>query len=247
MELKLKDDTKNDSRDNQSDKQRDVQFPPNGIYDETQDAITPNPVVIKFDEVHAPVESRKNSHVGIIIKVFIFVILAAVLMIVYKNVIKPNFTTTDITDYVKSDEAAIVTKLKLSGSFEPDSSWCSRLPIYSSVSGGITVKSNDGIGIIYKNDKQFGIAIDGKGYKMFGVKIGDPEYDAVDNLTFVYDDEFSILDDLVDTRSMGNYYHNKKTNELLVVTVNGNSNRVVAVTYFYDGRFLTNTLEDISE
>ena len=82
---------------------------------------------------------------------------------------------------------------------------------------------------------------------MFGVKIGDPEYDAVDNLTFVYDDEFSILDDLVDTRSMGNYYHNKKTNELLVITTNGNSNRVVAVTYFYDGRFLTNTLEDISE
>lgn len=113
MELKLKDDTKNDSRDNQSTNQRDVQFSSNDIYDETQDAITPNPVVIKFDEVHAPIESRKNSHVGIIIKIIIFIILAAVLMIVYKNVIKPNFTTTDITDYVKSDETAIVTQLKL--------------------------------------------------------------------------------------------------------------------------------------
>lgn len=247
MELKLKDDTKNDSRDNQSTNQRDVQFSSNDIYDETQDAITPNPVVIKFDEVHAPIESRKNSHVGIIIKIIIFIILAAVLMIVYKNVIKPNFTTTDITDYVKSDETAIVTQLKLSGSFEPDSAWCSRLPIFKNVSGGITVKSNDGIGIIYKNDKQFGIAADGKRYQMFGIKIGDPEYKVADNITFTYDDEFSILNDLIDTSSTGTYYHNTKTNELLVVTVNGHSNRVVAVTYFYDGRFLTNTLDDISE
>ena len=241
MELKLKDAAKDESRDNRSD----GQFVQNDSYDEAQDVITPKPVVIKFDEVHAPVESRKNSHVGIIIKVFIFIILAAVFMIVYKNVIKPNFTTTDITDYVKSDEATVMKQLKLSGSFEADSAWCSRLPIYKNVSGGITVKSNDGIGIIYKNDKQFGIAIDGKGYQMFGVKIGDPEYDAVDKLSFTYDDEFSILDDLVDTRSMGTYYQNTKTNELLVITVNGNSNRVVAVTYFYDGRFLTNTLDFI--
>ncbi len=241
MELKLKDAAKDESRDNKSD----GQFVQNDSYDESQDVITPKPVVIKFDEVHAPVESRKNSHVGIIIKVFIFIILAAVFMIVYKNVIKPNFTTTDITDYVKSDEATVIKQLKLSGSFEADSAWCSRLPIYKNVSGGITVKSNDGIGIIYKNDKQFGIAIDGKGYKMFGVKIGDPEYDAVDKLSFTYDDKFSILDDLVDTRSMGTYYQNTKTNELLVITVNGNSNRVVAVTYFYDGRFLTNTLDFI--
>ncbi len=241
MELKLKDAAKDESRDNRSDRQ----FVQNDSYDEAQDVITPKPVVIKFDEVHAPVESRKNSHVGIIIKVFIFIILAAVFMIVYKNVIKPNFTTTDITDYVKSDEATVIKQLKLSGSFEADSAWCSRLPIYKNVSGGITVKSNDGIGIIYKNDKQFGIAIDGKGYQMFGVKIGDPEYDAVDKLSFTYDDEFSILDDLVDTRSMGTYYQNTKTNELLVITVNGNSNRVVAVTYFYDGRFLTNTLDFI--
>ncbi len=241
MELKLKDAAKDESRDNRSDRQ----FVQNDSYDEAQDVITPKPVVIKFDEVHAPVESRKNSHVGIIIKVFIFIILAAVFTIVYKNVIKPNFTTTDITDYVKSDEATVIKQLKLSGSFEADSAWCSRLPIYKNVSGGITVKSNDGIGIIYKNDKQFGIAIDGKGYQMFGVKIGDPEYDAVDKLSFTYDDEFSILDDLVDTRSMGTYYQNTKTNELLVITVNGNSNRVVAVTYFYDGRFLTNTLDFI--
>lgn len=243
MELKLKDTTENES----SNKQNDAQSIQNDVYGGMSDKITPNPVVIKFDEVHAPVESRKNSHVGIIIKIFVFIILAAVLMIVYKNVIKPNFTTTDITDYVKSDEATIVKQLKLSGSFEPDSAWCSRLPIFSNVSGGITVKSNDGIGIIYKNDKQFGIAIDGKGYKVFGIKIGDPEYDAADNITFTYNDEFSILNDLIDTRSMGTYYQNTKTNELLVVTVNGNSNRVVAVTYFYDGRFLTNTLDDISE
>lgn len=243
MELKLKDTTENES----SNKQNDAQSIQNDVYGGMSDKITPNPVVIKFDEVHAPVESRKNSHVGIIIKIFVFIILAAVLMIIYKNVIKPNFTTTDITDYVKSDEATIVKQLKLSGSFEPDSAWCSRLPIFSNVSSGITVKSNDGIGIIYKNNKQFGIAIDGKGYKVFGIKIGDPEYDAADNITFTYDNEFSILNDLIDTRSMGTYYQNTKTNELLVVTVNGNSNRVVAVTYFYDGRFLTNTLDDISE
>lgn len=82
---------------------------------------------------------------------------------------------------------------------------------------------------------------------MFGIKIGDPEYKVADNITFTYDDEFSILNDLIDTSSTGTYYHNTKTNELLVVTVNGHSNRVVAVTYFYDGRFLTNTLDDISE
>lgn len=243
MELKLKDDTKNESRDSKSD----TQLIQNDIYDEAQDVITPNPVVIKFDEVHAPVESRKNSHVGIIIKVFIFIILAAVFMLVYKKVIKPNFTTTDITNYVKSDEAAIIKQLKLSGSFEADSAWCSRLPIYKNVSGGITVKSNDGIGIIYKNDKQFGIAADGKRYQMFGVKIGDPEYKVADNITFTYDKNFFILDDLVDTRSMGTYYYNTKTNELLVVTANGNSNRVVAITYFYDGRFLINTLNFTNE
>lgn len=243
MELKLKDDTKEENRDKRSD----AQFSQNDTYGEAQDAITPKPVVIKFDQVHAPVDSQKDSHIGIIIKIVIFIILAAVLMIVYKNVIKPNFTTTDITDYVKSDEATIVRQLKLSGSFESDSAWCSRLPIFSNVSGGITVKSNNGIGIIYKNDKQFGIAADGKRYRMFGIKIGDPEYKVADNITFTYNDEFSILNDLIDTSSTSTYYHNTKTNELLVVTVNGNSNRVVAITYFYDGRFLTNTLDDISE
>lgn len=243
MELKLKDDTKNESRNNQSD----AQFIQNDVYGGMQNAIDPNPVVIKFDEVPAPVESRNNLYAAPIIRVFVFIILAAVLMFVYKNVIKPNFTTTDITDYVKSDEATIIKQLKLSGSFEPDSAWCSRLPIYSNISDGITVKSNNGIGIIYKNNKQSGIAIDGKGYKVFGVKIGDPEYVVADNITFTYDDEFIILNDLMDTRSTGTYYHNTKTNELLAVTVNGNSNRVVAVTYFYDGRFLTDTLDDISE
>lgn len=78
MELRLKDAAKDESRDNRSD----GQFVQNDSYDEAQDVITPKPVVIKFDEVHAPVESRKNSHVGIIIKVFIFIILAAVFMIV---------------------------------------------------------------------------------------------------------------------------------------------------------------------
>ncbi|MDE6026304.1 MAG: hypothetical protein K2G45_12740 [Lachnospiraceae bacterium] len=243
MELKLKDDTKNESRDNQSD----AQFIQNDVYGRMQNTTTPKPVVIRFDEVPIPVESRKNTHVGIIIRVFVFIIFATILMTVYKNVIKPNFTTTDITDYVKSDESTIVKQLKLSGSFEPDSAWCSRLPIFSNLSGGITVKSNSGIGIIYKNNKQFGIAIDGKNYKVFGVKIGDPEYDVADNITFPYDNEFSILNDLMDTRSMSTYYQNTKTNELLAVTVNGNSNRVVAVTYFYDGRFLTNTLDDSSE
>ncbi|MCM1286858.1 MAG: hypothetical protein NC240_01005 [Clostridium sp.] len=243
MELKLKDDTKNEGRDNQND----AQFIQGDSYSRTQDQVVPNPVVINFDEVHAPVESRKSSHAGLIIKLFVFIILAAVFIFVYKNVIKPNFTTTDITDYVKSDEATMIGQLKLSGSFEADSAWAGRLPIFSNVSNGITVKSNSGIGMIYKNDKPFGIAIDGKGYQMFGVKIGDPEYDAVDNITFAYDSDFSILNDLVDTRSMSTYYQNTKTNELLVITVNGNSNRVVAVTYFYDGRFLTNTLDDLSD
>lgn len=241
MELKLKDTTENESSNKQNDA---IQ---NDVYGGMSDKMAPNPVVIKFDEVHAPIESRENSHVGIIIRIFVFIILAAVLMIVYNKVIKPNFTTTDITDYVQSDEATIVAQLKLKGSFESDSAWCSRLPIFSNVSGGITVKSNGGIGIIYKNDKRFGIAIDGKSYKFFGIKIGDPEYKVADNITFTYDDEFSILNDLIDTSSTSVYYHNKKTNELLVVTVNGNSNRVVAVTYFSDGRFLTNTLDDISE
>ncbi len=239
MELKLKNDTKNESRDNQSD----VQFIQDDVYGEMQDTTTPKPVVIKFDEVPAPVASRKNSHVGLIIRIFIFIILAAAFIIVYKSVIKPSFTTTDITDYVKSDEATLIKQLKLSGSFEPDSAWSGRLPIYSNVSNGITVKSNGGIGIIYKNNKQFGIAIDGKGYQLFGVKIGDPEYKVADNIAFTYDNEFSILDDLMDTRSTGTYYQNIKTNELLVVTVNGNSNRIVAVTYFYDGSFFINTLD----
>lgn len=242
MELKLKDTTENES----SNKQNDAQAIQNDVFGGMSDKTTPNPVVIKFDEV-PPMESRENSHVGIIIRIFVFIILVAVLMLVYNKVIKPNFTTTDITDYIQSDEATIVTQLNLKGSFESDSAWCSRLPIFSNVSGGITVKSNGGIGIIYKNDKRFGIAIDGKSYKVFGIKIGDPEYKVADNITFTYDDNFSILNDLIDTRSTSVYYHNKKTNELLVVTVNGNSNRVVAVTYFNDGRFLTNTLDDLSE
>lgn len=238
MELKLKNDQKTESMDNEND----AQFASNNTYGEMPDSINPNPVIIKFDEVPAPVESRKNSHVGLIIRLLVFIILAAAFIIVYKNIIKPNFTTVDITDYVKSDETAITKQLKLNGSFEPDSAWYSRLPIYSSVSGGISVKSNGGIGIIYKNGKQFGIAIDGKGYQAFGIKIGDPEYKVSDNITFTYDNEFNILNDLIDTSSMGTYYQNIKTNELLVVTINGNSNRVVAVTYFYDGRFLTDTL-----
>lgn len=236
MELKLKDDSKNESENKQNDG-----------YGGIEDTIPPGPVVIKFDEVHAPAEVQKNSYMGTLIRISVFIILAVVLMIIYKNVIKPKFTTTDVTDYVKADEETIVNQLKLSGSFEPDSAWCSRLPIFKSVSEGITVTSNGGIGIIYKNNKQFGIAIDGKRYKLFGVEIGIPEYTVDDNITFTYDNDFFVLNDLVDTSSTSNYYYNTKTNELLVVTVNGNSNRVVAVTYFYNGRFFTDALDNISE
>lgn len=236
MELKLKDDSKNRSEKEQNDG-----------FGGIEDTISPSPVVIKFDEVHAPVEVQKNSYVGILIRVSVFIILAVVLMIIYKNVIKPRFATTDITDYVKSDEATIVNQLKLRGGFEPDSAWCSRLPIFKDVSEGITVTSNGGIAIIYKNNKQFGIAIDSKRYKLFGVEIGIPEYSVDDSITFTYDDEFFVLNDLADTSSTSNYYYNTKTNELLAVTANGNSNRVVAVTYFYNGRFFTDALDNISE
>lgn len=239
MELKLKDD--NNSNDKPVNKNSYE-----SAYN-TQDSDTPKPVVIKFDEVPPPVQSRKNSHVEIIIKILVFIFLAVAAFLIYSKLIKPHFTTTDVTDYVKSDEATIGSKLKLSGEFEQDNAWRDRMPVYSNMRNGMTVKSNDGIGIIYKNDKQIGIAVDGKEYKIFGVKIGDPEYKVSDNITFTYDNEFNIFDDLVDTRSMGTYYHNFTTNELLVITVNGNTNRVVAITYFYDGRFLTNTLQDITE
>ena len=200
----------------------------------------PEPVRMTATEIKASTSKTGNDIMGIIKWV---VILAVVLVGVklVAGIINPK--TTDISAYVDMEKDAIETKLDVELNNNPD--MVSRITHYSN--GTVTVDGNGKIGVVYIDGVRKGIHTDDKRYKMYGVSIGDGEYQIEDNMTYDYESYFNVLNDMVGGNSTAWFYYNSAKNDCMVVIVNDKSARVVAMTYFNDYKLISENLSGIDD
>lgn len=144
----------------------------------------------------------------------------------------------DITNLLKTDEAALASELGVTFKDSPD--WISRIHQYST--GKVSVKAAEDIGIIYIDGRQVGIQVESKQYTMFGVQVGEGEKHAYDTMKYKFDNFHSVIDDMARGRTTTYYYYNEVQNDCLVLTINDSTNRIVGLTYFTDYKLITATL-----
>ena len=191
-------------------------------------------------EYGSPIQNEKSSPVVKLAILAVLVLIGVgVGFGVYNAFLKGP---KDITNYVKRSEADISSELRLQ--FQESAAAANSIHQYSN--GKITVHANDAFSIIYLDGKQVGIKIDNKKYSMFNVKIGDPEYTASKNMTYVEDDSFTVLKDGAST-SESDFHYNVGNNDCLVLVLNKQSNRVVSIQYFTDYEAVTANLGSLEE
>lgn len=171
---------------------------------------------------------QKASPGSVIVKILLVLLL---LFVGYKIYLYFFPDVTDVTPYINNSETDIEDKLNIS--LEPNEKMVNKIPHYSN--GKVTVSGTQkGVCMIYIDNKQAGLHIDNNHYSMFGISMGMAEQEATKNTSFKYDINFTVVDDYMDSTSTSYYYCNTTTDECLVVTANGTTNRVVAITYFID-------------
>ena len=198
---------------------------PNGFVDMSDPTLTENKNPYVIHSTYVP-EQKSSPEVKIAVIAVVVLAFLIVGFVVYKNI----FATRDLTDCVKMSEDELASKFKLK--FEDNDVMVKKVPRYTNAK--VSVKHADGLLVVYANGKKVGLHTDAKRYTMFNVKIGDPAYQSDKNMTFTHDEMFSVLNDMDTGSSTTDYYPNYKTNECLVLTVNDNSGRVVAITYYSD-------------
>ena len=148
----------------------------------------------------------------------------------------------DITEYVNRSEADISAELMLQFQDSP----AAVNSVYQYSGKNVSVHANDAFSIIYIDGKQVGIKIDNKKYSMFNVKIGDPEYTASKNMTYVEEDCFTVVKD-GGSNSESDFHFNTANNDCLVLVLNKKTNRVVSIQYFMDYKTVTYNLVNIGD
>lgn len=239
MELKIK--------DNSEETKKDDGMPDLGLGDMDDKDFETNfggysgePIKISTNIDYDPPKTKtSNFDVMSIVKLVVFIAVIALIAKLIINWLNPK--VTDVTDYINFDVATIEKELDID--MKPDAQMASQINQHST--GTVTVEGNGEIGVVYIDGAYAGLHIDAKGYGMFDVAIGDPEYDAIDNLSFDYDDSMVVLNDLMGGQSTTVYYYNVANNDCVVMITNATTNRIVAMTYFCDYARITETLESI--
>lgn len=185
-------------------------------------------------------EKQKGMAAGIVVKIIIALIVCGALIFGGKAIVSVVMPEgEDITNLLKSDAAAIASQLGVT--FTDNSEWVSQIHQYSK--GTVTVKAAEDIGIVYIDGKQMGVHVRSKKYTMFGVQLGDSETSAYNGMSFPYDNFLSVLNDMAEGKTTTYYYYNLERNDCLAITINDTTNRIVGMTYFYDFKKITETLE----
>lgn len=145
-----------------------------------------------------------------------------------------NPKVTDVTPYLNMTKPEIEETLDISFSSSPDMV----KKIYGYTNGKITVDGNsdNSIGIVYIDGKQVGFHLDNRRYGMYGIEIGDSFLNVEDKITYEYERQYEVLTDIGQGASSATFYRNYSKGDCLVVVVNDTSGRVVALTYFSDGK-----------
>lgn len=240
MELKIKDDSKI-SKTNNSMSDLGME----DLYEERSDienfgGYTSNPIKISTNiDYEAPKTKSSGFDVMPVVKLVVAIVIIALAVKLITNLANPK--VVDITDYINSDVDTVANALDIE--MKPDAEMATQIHHYSQ--GTVTVEGDGEVGVVYIDGAYAGLHVDAKGYSMFGVAIGDPEYDAVEALSFDYDDSMIVLDDLMAGNSSTVYYYNVQKNNCVALITNGNTNRIVAITYFSDYAKVTETLDSI--
>ncbi len=169
------------------------------------------------------------------------VIIVIIVVIVAKKAIDfVNPKVTDVTPYLRMSKSEIERSLGMSFSSSPDMV----KKIYAFTDGEITVEGNSkkSIGIVYIDGKQAGLHIDDRRYGMYGIEIGDAIINVGDRLTYKYERQYEILDEIGQGTSTATFFQNYSKGDCLVVVANDTSNRVVALTYYSEGEKATELL-----
>lgn len=181
---------------------------------------------------------RSRIDVVFIVKWAIIICLLVVVGGSVINLVAPR--VTDVTHLVKLDKEDIEEALDIYLLENPD--MIKKIYEYTDSEIAVNGDSNKGIGVVYLDGKQNGLHIDNKKYSMFNINMGDAMVDIEDRMTFEYDENFIVVNDLYEGQSTAVFYCNKTKNECLIVIYNDLSNRVVAMTYFSDMRKVTEQL-----
>jgi hypothetical protein len=171
-----------------------------------------------------------------LIKSIITVAIIGIIAILIKVLIFP--APKDLTDSARLSEDEIASKFKIT--FERDEIMDKYIPKWTN--GTVEARSGKGLTVFSIDGKYGGFHIDNKKWSVYGLKIG-MKYDEVPAaLTFSNSENFMVLNDVIGGNSSADYYYNDATNEGLVVTINDNSGRVVAITYWNDFIKMTENL-----
>ena len=193
------------------------------------------------DMAAAGTASKKvaSSKIGILYKIIGLLLIAGLGFGAYKVVMYlVGSGGQDITSYLNYKESELADYLKLEFKDAPE-----RVKKIQQYSGGtVTVRSAEGLEVIYINGEQVGVATDGRDYRFFDVGINDPEKDALEKMTFKYDSSFNVMNDLMGGSSKSYYYCDTAKNTCFVMTVSDKSNRVVYMSYFTDMKLITKDL-----
>lgn len=151
-----------------------------------------------------------------------------------------NPEVTDVTPYLKMSKSDLERNLGIPLSDNPNMV----KKIYAFTDGEVTVDGNseNSVGIIYIDGKQSGFHTDNRLYGMYGVKIGDAVISLGGKITYPYETTFEILNDIGQGSSTATFYQSYTRNDCLVIIANDTSGRVVALTYFSDGKRATERL-----
>lgn len=153
-----------------------------------------------------------------------------------------NPEVTDVTNLTRAGKSTIEQTLGVS--MEPSPDMVKK--IYEYTTGKITVDgSKKGVAVVYIDGEQKGFHIDNKKYGMYGVEIGELMINLEDVLTYEYDENFDVLNDLYQGVSTGEFFCNTERNDCLIVTYNDHSSRVVALTYYSDMKKITEELSGV--
>ena len=186
--------------------------------------------------VKAMAEDKKNkamwSRRYILGKVFravlaIIVIVGVVFAGIYIKK-KKNPEYIELGQYVNMDESGLSKELGVQLS-ESDS-WMSEILI--GVTGTkIKVYTDGEVGVFYFDDHLMGMHIRTDKYKMFGIRPGEGDKEALKEITYNYEDYFFLSEDYDNGATTTYYYYNKSNNNCVGLTKNDATNLIEGITY----------------
>lgn len=175
-----------------------------------------------------------------IIKVVAVILAIAVGFALVKKFFVKALEVTDVSAWATMSEERIESELGFA--LENDPSMVKL--IYAYTEGEVTVSGNRerGVGVVYIDGVQSGLHIDNSKYGMFGIELGMGETEVNGAITFDYEEEYTVLNDISEGTSTAMFFQNHSKGDCFVVVVNDMTHRVVALTYFTDGNKATNSL-----